>query len=168
MGNKKINILKDLLNDVPRLLKLSYRDNEHNKWNARVVSTLETLFGKNSRQYYQFATKIRSYKQYATAKERRQEYLRDVRLDKNALEAIIAGLEQEEKVKDAFKFERTLKAILNWVYSKPKVVWQWIKDHKIPSIIGAVLIIGVTLLGTNWDTVVSNWSKCISFIRSIF
>jgi hypothetical protein len=46
--------------------------------------------------------------------------------------------------------------------------WRWLKSHKVLSTVGTVLIILITLLGTNWDTVVSNWSKCISFIRSNF
>lgn len=47
-------------------------------------------------------------------------------------------------------------------------LWKWVKSHKVLSTIGTALIIVITLLGTNWDTVVSNWGKCLSFIRSIF
>jgi hypothetical protein len=47
----------------------------------------------------------------------------------------------------------------------PKQIWKWIKSHKTLSIIGTVLIIVVTLLGTNWATVVDNFMKFLQFFR---
>lgn len=47
----------------------------------------------------------------------------------------------------------------------PKKIWKWIKSHKTLSIIGTVLIIVVTLLGTNWATVVDNFMKFLQFFR---
>ena len=47
-------------------------------------------------------------------------------------------------------------------------IYHWIKSHKVLSTVGTALIIVIALLGINWDTVVSNWIKCISFIRSVF
>ncbi len=44
-------------------------------------------------------------------------------------------------------------------------IWQWLKSHKVLSIIGSVLITIITLLGINWTTVLENITKLLKFFR---
>jgi len=48
------------------------------------------------------------------------------------------------------------------VHSK---VWQWLKSHKILGIIVTVIIVVVTLLGTNWTIVEKNFTRFLEFFR---
>ncbi len=67
------------------------------------------------------------------------------------------------------KAEATLEAILfELKISKPhkyRKVLQWIKAHKVLSILATILLILVTLLGTNWTTVKDNFLKLLEFFR---
>lgn len=54
---------------------------------------------------------------------------------------------------------------LGFEKSRVKKIWQWLKSHKIRSIIVTVIIVVVTLLGTNWTIVEENFIKFLEMFR---
>ena len=47
-------------------------------------------------------------------------------------------------------------------------IFQWIKSHRVRSIIFTVLIAGITLLGTNWTLVVENVAKVVEWLPKLW
>ena len=159
--SKEVRLLTKLLDEMPHLKQLNHDNSEYELWRDKVLVTLVTLYGRNSREYNRFAMRIRSYNPYDSEDEEQQKYLRYVSTDENSLKSVIAIVERRHEINSILRVQRAIK----WMKSRIIEFWQSIKSHRIRSIIFTVLIIGITLLGTNWTTVQENIIKFLDFFR---
>ena len=159
--SQKVRLMTELLLKVTHLKQINHDNNEYRIWRGEVQVTLESLFGRNSTEYNRFFNRTYSHKMYATEAEKQQEYLSDLDTDEKNLATIIAMQEKREEIESGQKFQRLLHCFISHVIK----FWHWLKSHKIPSIIVTVIIVGVTLLGTNWTTVWQNFIKFLDFFR---
>ena len=137
--SRKVKLLAELRQRVPHLERLNPDNNEYQIWRDEVFVTLESLFGKNTREYNRFSVTIRSYKMHASEAERKQEYLRDLKTDERNLESIIAMQEKRGELNKVLRVQRLLRFIKGrlitkiWHESKDfiaTIIAKWIKELK--------------------------------------
>ena len=159
MANAKaIELLTKLIAKIPSLKQLNHDNKEYMSWYYEVCDTLESIFSKDSVEYRRFRDKARSWNLYDSEIIKQERYLKELDEHEIDLKSII----RRQEIKKISKHQEVLKWFKSYLILKP---WQWIKSHRILSIIGSFLIVAITLLGTNWATVQDNFVKLLEFFR---
>lgn len=101
---RAIELLKQALNEIPRLRTLTPEKEQYKLWFGEVCNILELTFGLQSREYNNFARAVRVDYLVNTNEEKRQKYNKELDAYETALKSAIHKcelLEAEEKPLEA-------------------------------------------------------------------
>ncbi len=164
--SKKVTLLQELLNEMSDFKLLNYGNDKYEMWKAKADITLEELFNKGSIEYRMFQdTHLIIYTMPSSDKEKRDFYSYLINTYERNLKSIIERQKTKEELKKIFKLQRFFRFIKELLENVTTKTWHRIKAHKVLSIVSTALLIVITLLGTNWTTVMENVTKIIDFFR---
>lgn len=87
--NKALTLLKKELDEIPNLRKVSQNRVNYELWVEKVSNILELAFGKNSREYDNFARAVSSWHTVYTEEEKRKQYYDELDAYEIALKSAI-------------------------------------------------------------------------------
>jgi hypothetical protein len=86
--NKALSLLESLLDEIPRLRRLDYKNTEFNTWDQRVKEILRETFGGTSKEYTRY-NGIMLLKHVYTEEDKKQAYIDFLNKREAALKSII-------------------------------------------------------------------------------
>ncbi len=137
MDKKKAReLLKQALNEIPRLKGLHCKNPEFYPWDQRVKEILRETFGNNSNEYARY-NGIILLKRVHTEEDKQRAYIDCLNQREVALKSII----QKHEILGAEE-----KPVTNDKKSIYQKIWLWIDTHRVLSILGAIAAIA-TIVG---------------------
>ncbi|MEJ2046818.1 MAG: hypothetical protein P8X92_01745 [Dehalococcoidia bacterium] len=109
--SKELKLLNKLLERIPKLKLLDYDNDEYRLWRADVRTTLEALFGKNSREFTIFDFRICSFRPHESEDEKRERYVAGLDTDERDLKLIIQMQSKKRELNKALRFQRIQKSV---------------------------------------------------------
>ncbi len=133
-----IEFLRKSLSEIPHLVELPHDNRDYPLWHRVITGVLGKVFGNNSREYRDF---VEAYPHASHLGENKQQkYREELKMRETAILSIIqvheiVGVDTKPSTKPELP-----KA------AKDYKIWQWIKSHKIPSIIITVITLGAAAI----------------------
>ena len=87
--SKGLNLLKQQLDEIPRLRTLPPDRQQYKEWFGKVCNILELTFGTTSREYDNFARAVRADYLVYTNEEKREKYNKELDAYETALKPAI-------------------------------------------------------------------------------
>ena len=91
-SSRLLELLKDALNEVPRLRELPYGNSDYRLWRHKVEDILRAKFGVRSHEFSRFFRSVTGFP-FNSADLNQKEYLRRLQEDETALKSIVWEVE---------------------------------------------------------------------------
>lgn len=168
--DKCIVLIKDVLNEIPHFRGLAYDNNEYRLWKDKVSDILQAGFGSNSNEHNRvFPSEVMDTGVGPLGNEYQAEYLRDLNDHEVGLKSIIQKYEILQGTTSLSSERRyQLTSLVYWgeIFCQKALrrLWAWIESHRKSVSWTAIVVIVITLVGTNWDLAEENINRFLKFL----